>query len=244
MNHTIGNNVPMQDSKKVCIDKATQLLDRGKIMLERLDVSAGSEIEDTAQKKCIGANLHRGFFHPSPIYDLVIGNVKRGRLVDISAANGELTHLYFYNQQGALIRVESWFRNRLAYTEHLIYEPDRILGVTCNHLGILAAVSEEMYVQGILRSFSPANFHHLDNLYSCFELRMEDYCYDKEGLSACKMRIFSPGSDYLIDKQYSFRRDNGFLTLCIDENPTSVQKEYPIRRKRKAQPTVHPVFRP
>ena len=174
MNRINSNSVPVQDPKKVCIDKATKLLDCGKKILERLDASADSEIAAAVQKKCIGANLHRGFFHPSPIYDLVIGNVKRGRLVDISAANGELTHLYFYNQQGALIRVESWFRNRLAYTEHLIYEPDRILGVTCNHLGILAAVSEEMYVQGILRSFSLANFHHLDNLYSCFELRMEE----------------------------------------------------------------------
>lgn len=236
------------EKKQVAINesiiKAIDLISYGKKKMNDLNLSSGAITDNCRQENCIGSNIHRGFYHPSPVYDIIMGNSKRGKLSS-SLDNSGLSCCYSFDHFGKLKYAQDIFLGSISRTEYLFYEENRCMGVTVDCYGHLCAVSEEIYDCDILRSFSLANCHFLNNDYSCFLIRCEHYDYDPLGLSACKFRVLSPGSGHLIDKYYSFERNNGFLVSYTDVSTGGVNSKspiYPIRKKRRSVLPVLPTF--
>lgn len=77
-------------------------------------------------------NLHRGYFCPSLVEDLLIGGVKRGRLIKKPDPDADSYFGYFFNQAGQLIKVEFYAFKKLNQTEYLVYDGLKIYGIDFN----------------------------------------------------------------------------------------------------------------
>lgn len=186
--------------------------------------------------KCTGYNLHRGIKHPSPIFDIVIGNIKRGKLVGLTAPNTDPTCYYYSDYQGKMQYIETVFQGRTDILEHLFYEDNRIIGVSIDRYGTLCAVSEEIYEGNFLRNFCLLDCYLSETGYSCFSFRMEHYYYESLELSECEFTIFSPKSKHVIKRHYIFERENGLLTTYMNVSESAqCPVKYMIRKKRKAK---------
>lgn len=180
---------------------------------------------------CRGSSLHRGYYHPSPIYDIIVGNAKRGKIVRSSCTAKDCSHRYTYTADGKLQHVESFANGKTAYTEYLIYLADKRIGLTIDCYNYLSAISEERFEMGRLASFSLANCIFDGHSYSCYNYHEEQYYYDDIGLFQCDFINFSTSSRYLINEQYSFERTNGYLSAYTN---TTSHIRYAISKKRKA----------
>lgn len=198
-------------------------------------VGQAAETEILREEHCADATLHRGYFHPSPVYDLIIGNTKRGKLC--RKTSRRLTHHFYYDCNNKLIRIEYLSGDRISHVEHLRYNGQSIDGITVDCNGFLSAVTEETYEHGRIVFFSLTRCYHINGTYTCFDYHTERYHYDDEGLCKCHFVNLSPQSGYLIDRTYTFERDSGFL---VSYSPDSTilnaepQAKYTIRKKRKA----------
>lgn len=105
------------------------------------------ELEEQAQQDTAqilygsSGNLHRGYFCPSLVEDLLIGGVKRGRLIKKPDPDADEYFRYFLNHAGQLIKVESYAFKKLNHTEYLVYDGLKIYGIDFNSF-LLAEISD------------------------------------------------------------------------------------------------------
>jgi hypothetical protein len=55
-----------------------------------------------------GGSMSRGYLNPSPVYELIVGNVKRGRLLRHSPKNLAGSYEYYFNQDNRLVYVKEY----------------------------------------------------------------------------------------------------------------------------------------
>lgn len=72
-----------------------------------------------------GLSLHRGFFCPSPVYDIVVGNVNRGKLYIRPTAKSQPDYQYGWDSKGRLITVNTNWGSK----EFIIYRDDITVSV-------------------------------------------------------------------------------------------------------------------
>lgn len=187
----------------------------------------------TFKEYAVGSTLHRGYYHPSPVYDLIVGNTKRGRLIR-NPITTNTSHCYYYDDQRRLFRVDSLFQGRVAYTEYLYADEQTVYGITVDCNGRLAAVCREIYENGQIVALRLMRCVCMHGQYECFEYLEEHYCYDVEGLCACNYVVYRPRSEYGIYEVYEFLRENGRLVSYV--NITKPDRHYliPKRKQRKA----------
>lgn len=218
-----------------CIHKVRAMLQYGQAQLGKLSIPAVQSELLACTKFCIYSTLHRGYYHPSPVYDLIVGNTKRGRLQ--SNMTDYVSHQYFYNASGRLERIESFSCGRTAFIELLQYQDGIILGTTLDSNGRLAAVCEEVYEDDRITTLYLVNCFFDGNQYVAYDYRREKYIYDDIGISACDFVSFSPQSKNIIHKTYEFQREDGYLVSFSEmlQNRTDVKvTKYQITKKRKA----------
>ena len=175
-----------------------------------------SPVEKTAYKEyAVGSTLHRGYYHPSPAYDIIIGNTKRGRLIR-NPITANASQCYYYDDQHRLFRVDSLYQGCLAYTEYLCADEQTIYGVTVDRNSRLAAVCREIYKNGRIAALSLANYVCAHEHYSCFNYMEEHYRYDAQGLCASSFAQYRPGSNHAIYEIYQFHRENGKLVSFVN----------------------------
>ena len=193
--------------------------------------------EYAKEEYCVGATLHRGYYHPSPVYDLLVGNEKRGGLRTKPTRSKNISHRYFFDKSNKLVCIECFYQERISYTEYLCYDGNRILGFTIDCNGFLAAVSEEIYEGNRMVLFSLMNCYFINEHYVCFQYREEHYYYNTVGLRQFRYIYLIPASGYLVDNMYQLEQEDGFLTSYqqIDvEQSGGMQTVYKISKKRKA----------
>ena len=187
------------------------------------------------EEHCCGATLHRGCYHPSPVYDLIVGNTKRGKLSNKS--NHQLSHSFYFDCEDRLVRIEYQHADQLSHIEYLNYCGQSVKGITVDRNGFLSAVTEERYPHNRISFFSIVRCYHVAGGDQCLDYHEEEYHYDNLGLSKCHFVNFTPKSGYLVDRTYTFDRDNGFLVAFSPEPadmPPEQQSKYTIKKKRKA----------
>ena len=77
-----------------------------------------------------GELFHRGYYLPSPFFDLVVGNANRGRLVKRPRKGAVYDYIYYKDQAGNLIMVDKYSGNtdadkELYYREFIIKSGSR-----------------------------------------------------------------------------------------------------------------------
>lgn len=217
--------------------KANDLINVGKNLIRDSSFMEKKQAPYFREEFCTGSTLHRGYYHPSPVYDLVIGNTRRGRMTRQPATGKNTSERYLYDENGCLERVESFYNDRISYIEYILHSEKVQIGVTIDLDGRLAAISEEIFENNRIKGFSLVNCTQIGENYNIFNIHIENFYYDEVGLIECDFQNLSPGSGYLIDRRYRFERRDGFLTGYTDISAglsTDRQKWYKIGKKRKA----------
>ena len=206
------------------------LLEQGLIFLQSLN---GRRLDmcSTREEICVGSSLHRGYYHPSPVYDILVGNTKRGKLLKCPTSAAKYTHKYIYGTENKLEKVETVVQSSVAFIEYIQRTGNRQLGFTIDCFGNLSTVCEEIFDNNRLVAFSVLNCSFNGIEYSCYNYHFENYYYDDDGICECDFINYSPRSSMLIDEHYIFDRSDGCLTAYTN---TASQAKYAIKTKRKA----------
>ena len=229
------NDIDKEISVASCSMEAHALMKKGIQFLASFNTADNSYSPAVNREYSIGSSLHRGYHHPSPIYDIIVGNTKRGRISKNPQA-AHITHCHYYNQVHELFRIDTIYQNKVSYTEWIQKNDDGIYGFTVDCNGKLAAICKEHYEEGRIISYTQVHCVYISNVYECFDYLNELYEYDAEGLHRCSFIKFAPRSAYLIHKVYEFERKDGYLisyTECIDTNDAK-KNCYRISKKIKA----------
>lgn len=206
-------------------ERADQMLQLGLDVLAHADTFP--QVPATAW--CSSSTLHRGCYHPSPVVDLIVGNVKRGKLCRDN--NRRLTHRYGFDSEGRLLSIETVYQGKTVKTEYLFHEAETILGISIDADGTLCTVSRERYSSGRLCHWVLAQCDAAYGQPRCCSYHEEEYLYDDEGLSQCHWIDFTPPNGFPADEVYTFERENGFLVAYSSGSNGS---RYVIKEKRKA----------
>ena len=161
-----------------------------------------------------GEMLHRGALCPSPIYDLVIGNVRRGRVLMQPPKDAQPDYVYYFC--GDKLRIADKYDDALGRCtrEYLLYQKHTVIAPRYCVL--------DMPWHGEMEGLSVCEYQEDGRIHSwmdlfrrCasespseedFEVHSEEYCYDGEGhLSRARMTTENLG--YLCEQTYSFSHD-------------------------------------
>lgn len=121
-----------------------------------------------------GEAIHRGFYCPSPVLDLIVGGLKRGRLYKKKIPQlGEYSYEYGFDLNGKLLRVKH--AHEFGFDEeYLVYIGDVEYGLQFNYVGGMDAVSRCTYENGKLMKYEQCHCGGLEKLTDLF---CEEYWY-------------------------------------------------------------------
>lgn len=146
---------------------------------------------------CGGELFHRGYYFPSPFFDLVVGNANRGRLVKRPRKDAVYDYIYYKDQAGNLIMVDKYSGNtdvdkELYYREFIIKSGSREIAPCfefCKFLGQINIVSLSLceYSDGkiiLYRNMLRHSTKKEDGTVSYIppSIHAEDYKYHSSGL--------------------------------------------------------------
>lgn len=203
-----------------------------------------SSIEHSATRVEVatGGDVHRGVYCPSPIYDIVIGNVHRGRILKRVSAASNPSHYFGFDQNGTLLYTKTMCEGMHENTEYLVRRGNSIYGITLNPMLNITAICEECYENEKLTSYRYASILSEEDSVLCLTFHSEFYSYDKQGLKACKWEDFEPISNTLQLQFYEFEKEGEYLSsYTFAEEPFISRKEcrfppreFSVKIKRKA----------
>lgn len=237
----LENNPEYRHNCQIMHDLCLHLSSLARELAPRLDALQEHCSNNTVRKVyASGSTLHRGYYCPSPTYDIIIGNTKRGKLLKHLTTKSNPSHEYGFDKEGKLLYCKTFHNRRLAYTEYLIYEDQRALGITISATGNLHILTEEVLHDGRLTDYFYGLFVPQGNECLCYEITTEHYEYDKEGLCACDMRnylhtssipadiplkvlSFIPKQVYRHIGRYQFERENGLLVRYTNQSGRAFQ---------------------
>ena len=117
-----------------------------------------SDIPIGKEEYALGARyLHRGFYCPSPIYDKVVVNARRGRIAKRMTKASRPTNRYEFDLEGKLRISETIYPNGSMKTEFIFYEDDVIFGLTYDRQDYLSMLTVERYSKGRITSYWKVN---------------------------------------------------------------------------------------
>lgn len=159
------------------------------------------ELEIKEIKTCSGSDLHRGYYCPSPVFDLLIGNTKRGRILQRPNSRTRFSHKYYFGKDEDLLYVEQPFQ-----TEYLVRDQDYRYGYTFDKYG-LCCVAMETFKDNRLSEFLWANISplHLKKEILQGEVYYEAFAYDNIKLIGCSHHFMLFGNPQVgIHENYQF----------------------------------------
>lgn len=169
-----------------------------------------TQINTTRVECAINGNMHRGVYCPSPVLDLFIGGLTRGKILKRVSAASRITHKYCFNKQDQILYAESLLLD--GYKEYILHEDNYIWGITVDSLGHLCALSEECYQEGKLKIYNYAEVSNDKEQIDCYQMHSEEYFYDELGLSSCVWTEYIPMSNDIRKKMLcTFERRDGYL---------------------------------
>ncbi|WP_134703116.1 hypothetical protein [Ammoniphilus sp. YIM 78166] len=187
------------------------------------------ELRAAAEEKIVrleyskgGETIHRGFYCPSPVQDLVIGGLKRGRLFKKKIPEfGNYSYEYGFDKDGRLLRVKGVIefstKDSGFNEEYLIYIGDVVYGFEFTHLGELEVVSKCIYDNGKLKKYERS----VCGIEKFSDLHYEEYRYQGELLSEVDF-FFNITPQLGLYEKYRFRvehdEDGNIIRLVSGSN--------------------------
>ncbi len=128
-----------------------------------------------------GEATYRGFYHPSPVQELIVTNTTRGRLVKKPPVSGNYYH-YRFDCDGKLIAIYQYCRKKLSYCEYLIRPNESEEYGLCFERGggeMLLVGTKTTYAGGRPTAFCSVNMPLNLNCLNQFEFQTLAYDGDK-----------------------------------------------------------------
>lgn len=181
-----------------CKAKGESLLASGIEFYEQKKYEAYQQMEIGKIEYCGFSDLHRGFYCPSPVYDIIVGNTRRGRLIAKPKANSKISHKYHYGLDGKLLYdVKSGDA-----TEYLVTDGATRRGYTI-YFEKLWYIAEETFENGRIVEYLHCC---LANPYSdirCGSSHYEAYTYNDGKISVCDQSFLNFPNNYIWRERYS-----------------------------------------
>lgn len=192
-----------------------------------------------------GSDLHRGFYCPCPVYELIVGNTHRGKLLKRRTSRSKPSHEYGFDADGHLLWAKQLHEKIPVYTEFLQCREDRRYGFTLDASMELSTVTEEMFQEGYLIRYTNCLFARIGDSLRCVELNSYGYIYDDQELCQYDWVCFMPPPDtqasslpgipevltsfsaippMLRRSQYHFNRENGFIVSYSTNGQTYIPR--------------------
>lgn len=181
-----------------------------------------------------GELLPRGYYCPSPIYDIVTANCKRGKLLKRLTSLTKPAYEYCFDKNGKLIIVNNLYENR---SEILEYNDDVVTGITFSKEfnTEITSVIECKYdknrrILSFIRTDSCCNDRIMDHL------EKEIYTYNDSGLFKACVFDYLDNENYGIINFYKYvfeHDDDGYLKAYKVESSLFEDDIYKVHIKRK-----------
>ncbi|WP_169007344.1 hypothetical protein [Faecalispora jeddahensis] len=157
-----------------------------------------------------GELLHRGYYCPSPILDIIVGNSSRGKILKRLTSKSKPTYRYRFDGNNNIIIINYIHLN---CDEIIIRKGELETGIAFSKDFGIHTLSECNYCDSQITSYIYCLYDSSKN--SVVEYRKENYSYSEEGLEAVDIFKFlnSKSSPILQHDQYHFQHDeNGYLS--------------------------------
>ena len=159
-----------------------------------------------------GETIHRGFYCPSLIKDIVIGNCKRGRLC--KSGNKKITHIYHFDNNHKIIVIK-----QDDGIEYITYDNNNSLGISYDDENGIQKICQCKYNNlGKIEEYSLAFFSNG----KIEQLDKEIYTYSSDSViveesSLLILNSFKDEPVQLNLNKYIFTVENGYLTNYITD---------------------------
>lgn len=164
-----------------------------------------------------GELIHRGYYCPSPIRDIVVRNISRGKLLKQLTKRSRPSYRYCYNASDELIMVDILHNNTPKSSELIARQKQTEISFACAEDFGIQFVSSCAFENDKIISYVFATVLSDDtasgNISS--HLVREDYTYTTEGLQTVDMYEFldSTNSPLFFHNRYGFQHDaEGYLS--------------------------------
>jgi hypothetical protein len=154
--------------------------------------------------------MERGYYHPSPIYDLVVGGRKRGRLLNVRDDPSKADILFGFDGCGRLVFIKRDLNTQYEEHELLFYEGNKVLGYTFNLARDDGYLQECVFNDGRLVQFTRfrPTYRLAPNDWMGTDFRREDYSYYKGELALVEsVSLLCPFPSILYDED----KDGGVI---------------------------------
>jgi hypothetical protein len=188
-------------------------------------------LDELAVRTEIGSasDLHRGYYCPSLVYDIYIGNVKRGKLLKRLTSKSKRYYVYGFDQNDLLIWCKEYSNAALVTIECFVYEDGCRYGFSRSVLHPSFSITQEKFEDNRITSYLHGHgFQDIDEMV-WVEWLCESYHYDTIGLKTCDVYRIKPMILNLTHEKLVFERDNGFLRNYHIETLIGFDEEIAIR---------------
>lgn len=167
------------------------------------------ELVNTYQYAVGGELLHRGYYCPSPVKDIVMGNCNRGKRIK-HPIKFEQKMMYEYGFcDDQLLLIKHNIDDQIIETEYISYTDSKQIGCTFNSEMKLRTISECIYNDDKLTSYFLVNLDSFNSITSC---EKEIYEYKNGWLHSATLYMMQTANSCLHDK-YIFSHDSdGYLS--------------------------------
>lgn len=214
-----------EQKRAICLNKISQLIQ----YVEKY-VPVNMDYSGLLELSCTGSNMFRGYLHPSPVFDLIVGNTKRGRKCKGNVSVEKISHRYWLNDKYQLTYIETMNACNVIYCESLIYEQNARIGITTDGEGNITGISEEKYERNRITSFAYLSYCKTANGNVLCHLHWEEYKYDENGLCFCEfVSNYNPDYEPFTFSQYLFTVQNGLIISYTNQKST----QYSVAHKKR-----------
>lgn len=163
-----------------------------------------------------GETIHRGYYCPSPVLDLIVGGLKRGKLLKRKPEFGRYSYEHCFDSNNRLILVKGvneFTTPESNYNEeYLLHKGNIISGVEFDQMGDIVAVSRCTYEKNniIKYEWSLCRFPQYADLY------IEEYAYENNLLSEVRTINVTPQIGIYEEQKYKVElNENGKIARLI-----------------------------
>ena len=155
-----------------------------------------------------GDIMHRGYYCPSPVQDIVVGGCKRGKLLKQPNANGKFNYKYGFDSNGKMITVEHFSLK----PDEIIVRQDQVeIGIEFKEIYGIFAITECVYSGSQIMSYAYALYDPFEKY--VIETKKELYSYSAEGLEKADFLSVVGSKSLFGHQQYTFQHDeDGYLS--------------------------------
>lgn len=176
--------------KERALNKAKEILGYYQQYNNKIKNMEKNAIDSTVRREYSkgGDALHRGYYCPSSVQNLITGNVDRGKLITPKNKTKKFSFEYFFDKQDRLVYVKHYENGKCYEHELLIYLPDKVLSIEYEIFDDeieLSAIPTCIYKDNMIKEYTFALCCQLDNDPTCTEITSEEYAYNNGILSEC-----------------------------------------------------------